>query len=664
VRNARFQRIPRKWPTRLTRAVLSFALLGFLLSGPSAEASIAGVWQNPLATWDVDGYYFGEYVSYMNKYHLGDDVSALPGTPVMAPANGTVVGLYNFNSAYNYGGIGVIEHTDSSGAKVVSVHGHLDGNTFQVQEGQEVVRGQLIGYIGDETTNGGWVPHIHAGVHKGPHDPDNWNYWGYGSTAMMAEWENPTQYIAARKNIIEVARIPATSPDRYTTAAGVSQRRFMQPGSAKVVYIASGTAFADALAGTPLTKAGNGPLLLSKLAEAPPATVAEIQRVLPAGGTVTLLGGEKSVGPQVVTQLTSLGFVVNRLAGTNREMTATILAGQLPGANTAFLVNKDTFPDAVSASGPASESGSALLLTAQNKLSDSTAAFLSSHPNISNVHIIGGAAAVDPAIEQELIKIPSIKNIQRVAGSDRYGTNIQVAQIFGKSAQRLIFATGSDYPDALTGGSLVAPEKGVVLLSKSSAFTPSTKTFIEGIRNNLTLGLVVGGSTAVDPNFDVSLASLLNAPITNPIATPPPSTASINTSTFGASTWSGASMQTLSGITLPVPTGFETEAKQFRGASVAAVLPEQWSDELAPPLVLSRVTKNGTLTEAVADWFGTAPEKVELQEEETDQYVLTGMLPGFFETTTSIIDEGSTFLIVETRTDESGRHAILDLLTK
>jgi putative cell wall-binding protein len=643
------------------RALLSFALLGVLLGAQSAQASIAGVWQNPLAVWDVDGYHFGEFVSYMNKYHLGDDVSAAPGTPVMAPANGTVVGLHNFNSAYNYGGVALVSHTGVNGDEVVSVHGHLDGNTFQVQEGQEVTRGQLIGYIGDETTNGGWIPHIHEGVHRGPHDPDNWNYWGYGNTAMLAEWENPTQYIAARKSFIEVARIPANSPDRFTTAAGVSQRRFTQAGSAKNVYLASGTAFADALAGTPLTKAGSGPLLLSKLSEVPPATVAEIQRVLPAGGTVTLLGGEKTLGPSVAAQLASLGFVVNRLAGTNREMTAAILAGQLPTTSTAFLVNKSNFPDAVSASGPASESGSALLLTSQNKLSDATAAFLTSHPTIANVQIIGGAVAVDPSVEAELIKIPSIKNIQRIAGNDRYDTNAQVAQIFGKSAQRLIFATGNDYPDALTGGSLVAAEKGVVLLSKSSDFTPSTKTFIEGIRANLTLGLIVGGSTAVDPNFDVSLASMLNAPITTAAASM--SSSSINATAFDTASWSAASTQTLSGISIPVPADFTATTTQFRGAAVAAVLPEQWSDELAPPLVVTRLTKDGSLAETITDWFGTASEQTNLTEEAPGHYVVTG-LPGLFETTTTIIDEGSTLLVVETRTSEHSRAAILQSLVK
>src|SRR5579884_1700253 len=77
--------------------------------------------------------------------------------------------------------------------------------------------------------------------------------------------------------------------DRIATAIAVSTNAF--PSHATAAVLARSDDFADALAGTPLAVAKNAPLLLT-----PPTTLdarvsAELQRVVPAGGTVYLLGG-------------------------------------------------------------------------------------------------------------------------------------------------------------------------------------------------------------------------------------------------------------------------------------------------------------------------------------------------------------------------------------
>src|SRR5580700_7640205 len=83
-----------------------------------------------------------------------------------------------------------------------------------------------------------------------------------------------------------IALTRVSGADRFLTAVAVSQVSFPTAGSAKAVVLASGDAFADALAGTPLAVQKGGPLLLTPSTGLTPPVVAEITRVLPPGGMV------------------------------------------------------------------------------------------------------------------------------------------------------------------------------------------------------------------------------------------------------------------------------------------------------------------------------------------------------------------------------------------
>ncbi|MFA4840869.1 MAG: cell wall-binding repeat-containing protein, partial [Agrococcus sp.] len=80
--------------------------------------------------------------------------------------------------------------------------------------------------------------------------------------------------------------------DRYETAALVSQRAF--PDGADIAYLVTGEGFADGLSAGPAAAHEGGPVLLSRWAALPPATLAELDRLDP--DTVVLLGGEWTLG--------------------------------------------------------------------------------------------------------------------------------------------------------------------------------------------------------------------------------------------------------------------------------------------------------------------------------------------------------------------------------
>jgi murein DD-endopeptidase MepM/ murein hydrolase activator NlpD len=109
--------------------------------------------------WPVEGHVtgsFGERIDPFNgegAFHSGVDISTGFGTPVVAPADGTVV-FADFLGGY--GRAIVIDH----GHGITTRFGHLAN--FAVIAGQRIQRGDTIGYVGLSGRSTG--PHLHYEV--------------------------------------------------------------------------------------------------------------------------------------------------------------------------------------------------------------------------------------------------------------------------------------------------------------------------------------------------------------------------------------------------------------------------------------------------------------------------------------------------------------------
>jgi murein DD-endopeptidase MepM/ murein hydrolase activator NlpD len=104
------------------------------------------------------GSYFGTRVDpfyKVRKFHEGIDFSAPIGTDIYATGNGTVI-----EAARNagYGNEIIIDH----GYSYRTVYAHL--SRVFVKPGQKILRGQIIGYVGN--TGKSTSPHLHYEVHK------------------------------------------------------------------------------------------------------------------------------------------------------------------------------------------------------------------------------------------------------------------------------------------------------------------------------------------------------------------------------------------------------------------------------------------------------------------------------------------------------------------
>lgn len=317
------------------------------------------------------------------------------------------------------------------------------------------------------------------------------------------------------------------SATRYDVAVQTSKLTFPQDASATTVTIASGTSFADGLAGSGMARFKNGPLLLTDKSGLSAATLTEIQRVL--GNTskqVYILGGNAAVSTNIETQLDGIGYTTHTRVvggGVDRVDTALGIATiSNPGSvSEAILVNKDNFPDGVSASAVTARRNIPLLVNASNSLDPRNSTWLSGH-SVSRVYLVGGTSVLQSNIETQLHSLGIATT--RLANTDRYGTSAEVAKCFfstttssvcngvtsGRATPKQVgYAVGTNFPDALSGGPYMGFYAGPMLLVQTSAvptFIANYNILVKGAARD---GFIFGGTSAINNSVSSELATEL-----------------------------------------------------------------------------------------------------------------------------------------------------------
>lgn len=290
---------------------------------------------------------------------------------------------------------------------------------------------------------------------------------------------------------------------RYGTAVKVSEKAY--PDGCDVIVIASGTKFADALAGVSFAKILNAPILLSTDSGLDNTTIARIKALQPQKAYI--LGGEGAVPSIVNIQLAYLGIrYVSRTYGADRYATAVAIGRKIEvvkeAPKTVFIANATAFPDALSASAAAAVNGSAVLYIKPNgKLDTETADYLNSiKSGLTNIYIIGGEKIIPASAVSELKKYCS--SVERLGGANRYATSAAVNEKFKSefTSRTVCVVTGKDFPDALTAGVYAAQTRSALVLADQSLVMETKKFLINKCPNLIT---AIGGTGAV-PNDIIS----------------------------------------------------------------------------------------------------------------------------------------------------------------
>ncbi|MFB0971686.1 MAG: cell wall-binding repeat-containing protein, partial [Neofamilia sp.] len=113
-------------------------------------------------------------------------------------------------------------------------------------------------------------------------------------------------------------------------------------------------------------------------------------------------------------------------------------------------------------------------------------------------YIIGGESAIPHHHDYSVIGSGGI----RIAGKNRYGTAVKIANMYpketGKKIDTVVLASGLNYPDALASSPYVSSRNAVLLLTNPNYLSIETRDYI--LENNIKNIVIVGGTSAVSEN--------------------------------------------------------------------------------------------------------------------------------------------------------------------
>ena len=286
--------------------------------------------------------------------------------------------------------------------------------------------------------------------------------------------------------------------DRYATAVAVTSA--FNPGI-PVLYVATGTGFADALSAAAAAVSLDGALLLTDPTQLPANVAAEIVRLAPQ--QVIVVGGTGVVSASVYSQIAALipgASVIRRVFGADRYATSRNIAVDAFGSSpstSAYIADGRNFPDALVASVPAGLDDAPVILVngAAPSVDADTAALLASL-GIATVTIVGGIGAVSDGIRTSIDALPDITAAGRRSGADRYATAIAV-NLDVPPPTTVYLATGSGFADALAGAALAGSEAAPIYLVRTTCIPAAVLTKLDELAP--TRIVLLGGTGVLSP---------------------------------------------------------------------------------------------------------------------------------------------------------------------
>ncbi|MEG0250383.1 MAG: cell wall-binding repeat-containing protein [Peptostreptococcus sp.] len=230
----------------------------------------------------------------------------------------------------------------------------------------------------------------------------------------------------------DVRRI--SGENRYETAREIGKEVRLTSKNKNTAILVDGTDFPDAISVSDLASEKRVPILLTE-----PKSLKDVtQKAIDDWKIkkVIIGGSENSVSKKIEDELKKDLSSVNRIGGKDRYETAYLVAEELRNKtnNTkdAILVDGTNFPDGITISILAAKYRVPILLTHPNKLHPMANNIIKTW-KIENILIGGGYESVSKSIEDSM----NVKNKDRVFGSDRYNTAVEISKRYTESKSLL-----------------------------------------------------------------------------------------------------------------------------------------------------------------------------------------------------------------------------------
>ncbi|MGH1548381.1 cell wall-binding repeat-containing protein [Leifsonia poae] len=209
-----------------------------------------------------------------------------------------------------------------------------------------------------------------------------------------------------------------------------------------------------------------------------------------------------------VTQTYTLRVVtVSRTSGSDRfDTSVAVSKAAYPDASavgTVYVANGISFPDALSGGPAAAQDSGPLLLTAPTYLPASVSAEITRlHP--AHIVVVGGPAVVGSAVFNALKGLSP--DVQRVYGSDRFGTSQAVIKHSFKTAPIVYVSTGLNFPDSLSAGGAAGSLHAPLLLvnGNTTSVDAPTAALLQSLGTSKIV--IIGGSAVMSPSLVADFA--------------------------------------------------------------------------------------------------------------------------------------------------------------
>ena len=197
----------------------------------------------------------------------------------------------------------------------------------------------------------------------------------------------------------------------------------------------------------------------------------------------------------------SLTVPVIALAGSDRYATAVKLSqSQFNSSNTIIIVNGLAIADGLAATPLATHLNSPILLTRSNLIPDVTKSEIT-RLNAKKAIIIGGNTVADANVESDLRNL-GITNIERLGGSDRYATSLQIAKYIDSNlydVENVVISNGLGEADAMSIASVAGRDRMPIILSRKDKLNDDIYNWLK--EENLNTAYVIGGQTVLSDSI-------------------------------------------------------------------------------------------------------------------------------------------------------------------
>jgi putative cell wall-binding protein len=171
-----------------------------------------------------------------------------------------------------------------------------------------------------------------------------------------------------------------------------------------------------------------------------------------------------------------------------------------------FLASGEDFPDALAGGPAAANQAAPILLSRHAFLPPETVAELQRLAP-RRIYILGGVGALSEDVARQAASYTG--QVTRLAGVNRYATSVQASKALWTSAEVVFLASGSNYPDALSGGARAAKRGSPVLLSRHEALPPTVRRELKRLQP--TRVVLLGGESGLSAAVQKEVKAMMPA---------------------------------------------------------------------------------------------------------------------------------------------------------